>query len=161
MAVTKEKKRAITGKLADILKEAKTLTFVQFKNLDSGATTELRKNLASKGIGYLVLKKTLLYRGLQAAGFTVSGLDGNIAIAYGTDVLAPIREVFEFQKTHKDNIALAGGIFEGQLKSAADITALATIPDMPVLRGMFVNVINSPIQSFVIALGQIAEKKGA
>jgi hypothetical protein len=37
--------------------------------------------------------------------------------------------------------------------------AIATIPPVPVLRGMFVNVINSPIQRMAIALGQIAAKK--
>ena len=32
------------------------------------------------------------------------------------------------------------------------------IPPMPVLRGMFVNIVNSPIQGLVIALDQITEK---
>ncbi len=41
------------------------------------------------------------------------------------------------------------------------MTAIATIPPVPVLRGMFVNVLNSPIQGFVIALDQIAQKKAA
>jgi hypothetical protein len=41
------------------------------------------------------------------------------------------------------------------------MTAIATIPPVPVLRGMFVNVINSPIQGLVIALDQIREKKAA
>ena len=41
------------------------------------------------------------------------------------------------------------------------MNAIATIPPVPVLRGMFVNVINSPIQGFVIALDQIREKKSA
>lgn len=159
MAITKEKKVAITSKLAKVLADAKTLAFVQFKNLDSLTTSALRKDLAAKGVGYMVLKKTLLYRGLAEKGLTVSGLEGNIAVAFGKDILAPIREIFEFQKTHKDNISFAGGVFDGAVKSATEIQAFATIPDMPVLRGMFVNVINSPIQSFVIALNQIAQKK--
>jgi len=37
---------------------------------------------------------------------------------------------------------------------------IANIPSLDVLRGMFVNIINSPIQRTAIALGQIAEKKG-
>ena len=41
------------------------------------------------------------------------------------------------------------------------MTAIATIPPLPVLRGMFVNVINSPLQGLVIALDQIREKKSA
>jgi ribosomal protein L10 len=41
------------------------------------------------------------------------------------------------------------------------MNAIALIPSVPVLRGMFVNVINSPIQGLVIALDKIAEKKAA
>ena len=43
--------------------------------------------------------------------------------------------------------------------SAEKMIALATIPPLPVLRGMFVNVINSPIQGLVMALDQISKKK--
>jgi hypothetical protein len=41
------------------------------------------------------------------------------------------------------------------------MVAIATIPPIGVLRGMFVNVINSPRQGFVMALDQIAKQKGA
>ena len=37
--------------------------------------------------------------------------------------------------------------------------SIAQIPAPQILRGQFVNLINSPIQSFVIALGKIAEKR--
>ena len=54
-----------------------------------------------------------------------------------------------------------GGIFDGKFTDAAGMNAIALIPSVPVLRGMFVNVINSPIQGLVIALDKIAEKKAA
>ena len=54
-----------------------------------------------------------------------------------------------------------GGVFDGEYMDKAAMTAIANIPDVPVLRGMFVNVINSPIQGMVIALNAIAEKKSA
>jgi hypothetical protein len=36
--------------------------------------------------------------------------------------------------------------------------SIATIPPLQTLRGMFVNIINSPIQRFAVALDQIAKK---
>jgi ribosomal protein L10 len=56
---------------------------------------------------------------------------------------------------------MVGGVFEGRFMDKSEITAIATIPATPVLRGMFVNVINSPIQGLVLALNAIAEKKSA
>ncbi len=43
----------------------------------------------------------------------------------------------------------------------AEMMEIATIPSRETLLGMFVNVINSPIQGFVVALNSIAEKKTA
>jgi ribosomal protein L10 len=47
----------------------------------------------------------------------------------------------------------------GVFVDRAGTLALATIPPTAVLRGMFVNVINSPIQRFAIALGEVAKTK--
>jgi large subunit ribosomal protein L10 len=67
--------------------------------------------------------------------------------------------VYKFQKDNADRWSIVGGIFEGKFMDKASMTEIATIPGEHQLRGMFVNVINSPIQGFVIALNAIAEKK--
>ena len=48
---------------------------------------------------------------------------------------------------------------EGVQNEKDAMMEIATIPAPEVLRGMFVNVINSPIQGFVMALNAIAEKR--
>ena len=55
-------------------------------------------------------------------------------------------------------VSIIGGIFDGEYKSQAEMLSIASIPSLQVLRGMFVNVINSPIQRFAIALNAIASK---
>jgi len=50
-------------------------------------------------------------------------------------------------------------VFQGVYKDAEEMTEIASIPSLQVLRGMFVNVINSPIQGMVIALNAVAEKR--
>jgi ribosomal protein L10 len=41
----------------------------------------------------------------------------------------------------------------------SEMEEIALIPALQVLRGMFVNVINSPIQGFAMAIKAIADKK--
>jgi hypothetical protein len=43
--------------------------------------------------------------------------------------------------------------------SASEMLGIATIPPLQTLRGMFVNIINSPIQRFAVVLDQIAASK--
>ena len=95
---------------------------------------------------------------------TAPELPGEIALVYATDantpdVTAPARGVFSFEKKLDGRVAIVGGIFEGAFLDKEGMLQIATIPSMHVLRGMFVNVINSPIQGLVVALGQIAGKK--
>jgi large subunit ribosomal protein L10 len=87
-------------------------------------------------------------------------LDGEIAIAYSADLLAPAREIYVFEKKFKDNVKIVGGVFEGAYADREKMVAIATIPSQQVLYAQFVNLINSPIQRLVIGLSQIAEKKG-
>ena len=161
MAVTKEKKQEITKKVNDILANSESVVFVNFHKLPIGDEQAMRNKLKDEGVGYYVARKTLVRRAL--ADTTVAGdlpeLEGELAIAYSADAVAPAREVQEFAKAHKEQVAIMGGIFEGAYKSGDEMRVIAAIPGMQTLRGMFVNVINSPIQGLAVALNAIAEKK--
>lgn len=161
MAITKEKKKEIISGLEEVLRSAKSVVFVNFHKLLVKDVSFLRRALKSEGVGYTVAKKSLFKRALnenQIKG-DMPKLDGELAVAYGEDLLSPARLVYEFQKKLDGKVSIMGGIFDGEYKSKEDMVSIASIPSINVLRGMFVNVINSPIQRFAIALGKIAEKK--
>jgi large subunit ribosomal protein L10 len=164
MAITKAKKQDIVATLADSIKDAASLVFVQFKGLSAHNTFAMRKTLRGENVGYYVAKKSLIKRVLADRGYTgsIPELPGEIAVAWSnTDATAPARLIHEHGKKHEGALKIAGGVFENSYADAAKMVAIATIPPLPVLRGMFVNVINSPIQGFVIALDAIAKKKAA
>ena len=162
MAITKSKKEAIVGKFENVAKEAQSIVFVNFKGLTVGEVTKMRADLRAKGIGYFVSKKTLIERSLTPsfAGIMPS-LDGQVAVAWSQDPLASAQEVLAFTKEFKDKLSILGGVFEGNFQDKAQMNEIAGIPPLKVLRGMFVNVINSPIQGLAIALDAIATKKEA
>lgn len=162
MAISKDKKREILAKLKDAFKEASSIVFVGFSKLTVADASRLRKEFTKEGIRYFVAKKTLIRKALEEGGYTgeIPTLPGEIAVAWTSgDATAPARGVHEYGKKLKGVISLLGGVFEGSFLDAGKMTAIATIPPMIVLRGMFVNVINSPIQGLVIALDQISKKK--
>ena len=161
MAITKDKKKQIIASFESLLQDAQSVVFVQFNKLPVAHVNVLRRKLQDASVGYKVGKKTLLKRVLDTKGYqgTLPELPGEIAVAYGADLLAPAREVYDFAQTHKESVAIVGGVFEGSYKNKEEMMAIATIPPMQMLRGMFVNIINSPIQRFAIVLAQIAEKR--
>jgi large subunit ribosomal protein L10 len=163
MAITKDKKREIVAKITDALAEASAVTFVGFSKLTVADSSHMRTQLAQAQVRFFVAKKTLIRKALETRGYlgTMPDLPGEVALAWttGDDVTAPSRGVYEFGKKLKGALSLLGGVFEKAFIDVAQATAIATIPPTPVLRGMFVNVINSPIQGLVIVLDKIREKK--
>lgn len=166
MAITKKQKSEIIDKVKEIVAKGKSIVFVNFHGLTVAGVNELRRNLRAKDVGYYVAKKTLIKRAFYGAPITgvLPELDGEVAVAYlsgqdGEDVLAPVKEIYDFHKKNTEVIKIIGGVFEGAYAEAEKMLALAKIPGREVLLGQFVNVINSPIQGLVIALDAIAKKK--
>lgn len=160
MAITKSKKEEILSKLDGVKTGADSIVFVKFGKMSVGETTAMRESLKEQGVQYFVAKKTLMKRAFDK---TFAGdmpeLEGEIAIAYSEDAILPAQQIKDFSKKYKERVTIAGGVFQGVYKNAAEMTEIASIPPLPVLRGMFVNVINSPIQGLVIGLSAIADKK--
>jgi len=166
MPRTKIEKKEILEKVEGIVKDAESLVFVNFHGLKVGDTVEVRRKLRNEGVGFFVAKKTLTRKALEntktkSISGTMPELAGELGLAYGKDLIAPAREIYEFQKKFKGNITILGGVFEGKYMSQAEMMAIALIPSENTLRAMFVNVINSPIQGFVMALSEIGKKKTA
>ncbi|MEK7461836.1 MAG: 50S ribosomal protein L10 [Patescibacteria group bacterium] len=161
MAVSKVKKGEIVEKLKKALKNAKSLVFVNFHGLNVSNATQMRQALKSEGVSYTVAKKTLTNLALKGEKFEGAqpSLEGELALAWGDDLVAPARGIYTFHKKWPESLKITGGIFEGRFMTAFEMEEIAQIPALEVLRGKFVNIINSPIQRWVVALGQIAEKR--
>ena len=168
MAQTRQQKVEIVQKLEEAFKTAASTVFVHFKGVNISEETQMRRELRGANVKYTVAKKTLIRRALENLGLQHADvpLDGEVAIAHGggDDVTAAARLMHEYGKkflnAKKENkISILGGIFEGKIVNQAMMREIALIPSMQGLRGMFANVINSPIQRFAIALGEVAKTK--
>ncbi len=161
MAITKAKKETILAKLEGVKGEAESIVFVKFNGMTVANITAMREALRQKGVGYFVAKKTLMTR---AFGETFEGdmpqLDGEIAIAYSSDAIAPAQNIKEFAAKHKENLAIVGGVFQGVFKNQSEMIEIASIPPLQTLRGMFAQLVNSPRQRFAVVLSKVADKRG-
>ncbi len=161
MAISKEKKSEILEKLKKIVNDSKSLVFINFHSLPVSESSAIRKDLRGKGVGYTVAKKTLIKKAFEGSKLSGSmpDLTGELGIVYGADVLDPAREIYTFQKKLDKKIRIVGGVFEGKYMSLEEMVSIAQIPSMKILQAQFVNLINSPIQGFVLALNEIAKTK--
>ncbi len=163
MAKTKEQKSAHLHELQDVAKNSQSVVFVSFDKLPVGEETSLRSTLTKNNVNYKVAKKTLLKKAF--ADSSIQGdmpeLKGMVAVAYGSDLIVPAREVYAFQKELAEKLQIVGGVFEGKYMTKEEMMSIATIPSTPVLYSQLLSMFNAPIQSFVSVLHQYAEKKQA
>lgn len=163
MAKTRKEKEAVREDLEKQIAGSKSVAFATFNGVTVADVSAMRRVMKAGGVGYRVVKKSIAEKALAASKVSgsVPALLGQIAFAFSEDLVAPAREVFAAGKKLDGKVKILGGIFDGMYKDAAAMMEIAMIPPTPVLRGMFVNIINSPIQRFVIALNEVAKKKTA
>jgi large subunit ribosomal protein L10 len=163
MAITKDKKKEILDKVSKIT-DAESIVFANFHGLSGNETVEMRKKLRESGVSYFVARKTLVKRAFGESKIEgeMPELEGELAVVYSdSDVTAPAREIYAVQKAHADGMQILGGVFEKHFINKVKAEEIALIPSHDVLKGMFVNVINAPIQGIVMTLKAIADKQEA
>ncbi len=161
MAKTKTQKQESLKTIADIFKTAKSIVFTGFDKLTVSEVTDTRKVMRATGVRLVVVKKSLLTKALKESSYAQAPeFSGQIALAYGDDAFASAREVYQAGKKLENKLSILGGIFEGKLTDKETMLSIATIPSREVLLAQLVNLINSPIQGFVVGLNAIAAKRG-
>lgn len=170
MPITRQRKEEIVSELTRTFNDAATVVFVHFHGLDVESERDMRHKLQEKGVEYTVAKKTLTKIALDKASIDGEkpALEGELALAFSSlesqddvDVTAPARLIYNFGQEFGGAVSILGGIFEHTYKDKEEMDEIAQIPSLDVLRGMFVNVIHSPVQGLVIALNQISERQEA
>lgn len=163
MAITKDKKKELVEDIDKALASAKSVVFVKFDKLLVQDSNAFRKDMREAGVGYKVAKKTLLKRALdtQKVEGEMPILEGQIAIAFSDDDLSSAREVYNFHKSHKDNVQIVGGIFEGKYVDSTEMLSIATIPSREVLLSQIAYLLKSPMQRLAIGINEVAKTKTA
>lgn len=154
MAITRAAKEQAVAALTDELGRIKLAVMTDYRGLTVREIEELRHELRAQGISYRVTKNTLLRLAAKASPalkeLNEKAFTGPMALAMGfDDEVAPARIIFQYAKKH-DALEIVGGITaDGQLLTAAQVKALATLPTREQLLGMLVGTIAAPLTGFV------------
>ena len=162
MAISRTKKEAVVDRLKGIFDTARTVVFVQFDAVTAEEANVLRGVCADAGVGYLVAKKTLIRQAFADSSFagTLPDMEGEVALAYGDDMLAPAQVMGEQSEAlGAERLAIIGGVFEKALVTQEKMQSIAAIPPLDTLYAQFLMVIRAPVQGFASVLSQIADTK--
>lgn len=161
MALSKSKKVDLLANYTEALKNSKSAVYVSFKGLKVSDQEKIRKALFAENMHYTVVKKTLWDRVVDANKYAGEKpfVEGEMAVLWGDDLLAPARLANNFAKSHKNSFAIKGGIFDGAFKSSTEMLAISNIPPREVLLSQLAFLLKSPMQRIAIAINEVAKTK--
>ncbi len=148
--ITKEQKKALVQELREKLQNSKSAVVCDYKGVKVSEMAELRSGLQDLESTLKVSRKTLLQRALKEEGIKldVRSLKGQVAVAYGSDEVAPAKALHDFAKKNK-RIQILAGILEGQVLSQEEVLNLAKLPSKEELLAKLVGSLNSPLSGLV------------
>lgn len=165
-------KEAQVSEIRDKLARANAAILADYRGLNVGQVTRLRRKLREAGVEYRVMKNTLIR--LAARDVGLAGMEpylqGPTAIALGYgDPVVPAKILSEFARDNKQ-LEIKAGVLQGRLIDAGGVKALADLPTREVilsrvLGGMraplagMANVLVGPIRGFVYAVEALRKQK--
>ena len=141
MAFTKEEKRKLVAQYADWLKESKAVYLVEYSQMNMKALEELRDKARDIGAELHVTKNTLLKLAMEQA------------LAF-EDAPALAKIISDTAKDKKESFVVKSGYLNGQFITADQVTALADLPPLPVMRAMLLGTILAPASKLVRTLAE-------
>jgi len=156
-----ESKKAVVEALSGKIKEATAVVFVDYKGINVAQDTNLRKQFRDAGVEYTVVKNTLTRFAAKENGYDFDEvLNGTTAMASTTgDPIAPARIVCEFAKKNKLPLAIKGGVVEGSVLSAEQLSQFGELPGKNALVAQVLGTFLAPISSLAFVLDQIRIQK--
>lgn len=147
-----EQKQAVIDEIANNVKESSSFIFLENHGLTVEETMELRRSLKKSDSELKIYKNTLVVRALNTLDIDLNDeLNGPKVVAFGKDIIEPIKAVAEFSKKHP-NLEMKVGIVDGKVTGLDELNKLATIPSREGLLTMFASGLLAIPRDFAICL---------
>jgi large subunit ribosomal protein L10 len=153
MALTKQQKEAIVKEVAGRLEGATTIYLTNASGMSVSQVNDLRGRFRASGVGFQVVKNTLLRRAMDGVGGfegLYGHLEGPTAVAYSEEPAAPARVIKKFvEQTNATLPTLKVAYVDGALYDGATIDMLAALKSKDELIGDILGLLMAPIANVI------------
>jgi len=154
-----EQKQAVVAEISAELAKAQAVVLAEYRSLQVGEMTELRKKARTWGVYLRVLKNTLARRAVADTPFKglVDKMVGPLAYGISSDPVAAAKVLHEYARSNEKFVIRAGAMPD-VVMSPKEVGDLARMPGRQELLGMLVATMQAPIAKFVRTLNEVPGK---
>ena len=133
------------------LKAAKMAIVTEYRGLNVGQITRLRREIRQVSGEYQVIKNTLVKRALKGSAYADLErlLDGPNGWVFAYDDPVVLSKALIKFADENDKLAIKGGVFEGQFMDPAKVKVLSQMPSKPELQAKLLAMIQAPATQLV------------
>jgi large subunit ribosomal protein L10 len=142
------KKAEIVDNLTDDLSRSTIIIATNYHGMVAKQMAELRNALAKAGVGYHVVKNTLLYRAADQLGKPQLReiVEGPVALAFGYgDAVTAAKTLSQYIKSTTLPLEIKGGLLGDRVLPPQEILSLATLPPKEVLVSRLIGQLQAPV----------------
>ena len=160
MGLNLNDKKAVVAEVSAQVANAETIAIAEYRGIEVGDLTVLRKKARESGVYLRVLKNTLVRRAVAGTPFAglADEMVGPLLYSISEDAVAAAKVLNDFAKTN-DKLVLKAGAYNGSKLDTVGIKALASIPSREELLSKLAYVMKAPVSGLARALGAVAEQK--
>lgn len=159
MGLNREEKAAVIDEVGAQVASAQAIIVAEYRGLEVGSITALRKQARESGVYLRVLKNTLARRAV--AGTPFEGLSDKLVgpLIYGIskDPVSAAKVLSDFAKSN-DKLALKAGAMPNAVLDQNGVKALASMPSREELLAQLMGTMQAPVAKFVRTLNEVPGK---
>src|SRR5690606_23699562 len=156
VALNREEKAAVVAEVSAEVAKAQSIVVAEYRGLEVGAITALRKQAREQGVYLRVLKNTLARRAVTGTPFEKLSdqLVGPLIYGLSSDPVAAAKVLNAFAKDN-DKLVLKAGAMPNAVLDVNGVKALATMPSREELLATLLGTMQAPIATFVRTLNAV------
>jgi large subunit ribosomal protein L10 len=159
VALNREEKAAVVAEVVEQVSTAQAIIVAEYRGLEVGAITALRKQARESGVYLRVLKNTLARRAIAGTPFEglTDKLVGPLIYGMSSDPVQCAKVLADFAKSN-DKLALKGGAMPNSVLETDAVKALASMPSREALLATLMGTMQAPVATFVRTLNEVPGK---
>jgi large subunit ribosomal protein L10 len=159
LSLNLEEKKAVVAEVSTEVARSQAIVVAEYRGLEVGAMTELRRRARASGVYLRVLKNTLARRAVADTPF--AGLSDKLVgpLAYGmsSDPVKVAKVLHEFAKGN-DKFVIKAGALANVVMSPKEVGDLARLPSREELLAILMGTMLAPVAKLVRTMNEVPGK---
>jgi len=159
LSLSLEQKKAVVAEISAQVAKAQAIVVAEYRGLEVGNMTHLRREARKSGVYLRVLKNTLARRAVSGTPFEKLSdqLTGPLIYGISPDPVATAKVLNEFAKSN-EKLVIRAGAMPNAVITALEVKALANMPSREELLAKLLGTMQAPVAQFVRTLNEVPSR---